>query len=281
MDKSLLAYALTLPDTSTLLTEMVPMRPLVLNEARSHLRKYIATNLKSLFEQVFEKCTVDPSTPYVVNPKEIGRRRLRNTCLGYLCLFKDDQAVQLAKTAFDSATCMTDSLAALGCLANMDEMNAEHKEIKAQALKKFHDTADGDPLVLNKWFSIQATADYKPGDSSKTVVESIKHLMDTHPKFSLKNPNVVRALVSAFANGNIAHFHAEDGSGYELVGNVIRDLDKLNGLVAARLAGVFSSWRKMEQGRSQLMKQELAKIIAMEGLSKDTYEIVSLSLYAK
>ena len=144
-----------------------------------------------------------------------------------------------------------------------------------------HDSADGDPLVLNKWFSIQATADYKAGGSSKSVVESIKHLMDTHPKFSLKNPNVVRALVGAFANSNIAHFHAEDGSGYELVGKAVRDLDKLNGLVAARLAGVFSSWRKMEQGRSILMKQELEKIIAMEGLSKDTYEIVSLSLYAK
>ena len=118
-------------------------------------------------------------------------------------------------------------------------------------------------------------------EDCKNVVQSIQHLMDTHPKFSLKNPNVVRALVSAFANANIAHFHTDDGSGYRLVGQVVQEVDKLNGLVAARLAGVFSSWRKMENSRSLLMKAELEKIIALEGLSKDTYEIVSLSLYAK
>lgn len=146
------------------------------------------------------------------------------------------EARQLCYEAFTSAKCMTDSLSALQCLASMPGNEKE------EALKTFYTRANGDPLVTNKWFSIQATADLP--DTVERILE-----LKNHKDFSIKNPNAVRALVGAFANMNLAQFHREDGQGYKLVGDTVLEVDKVNGLVAARLAGVFSLWRKFESPR--------------------------------
>ena len=286
IDKSLLAYALSLPDETTLSGDMDVMRPAALHQGREYVRGFLAKALWEEFNEAYK--VLDVVKPYEVTPAEIGRRRLKNVCLAYLSTGKDAQASALCRQAFDKATCMTDSLAALNCLVSIPGPDRE------AALKVFYEKANGDPLVLNKWFSIQAMADLP--DSLDQVKALIKH-----PDFSFKNPNRVRALIGAFANMNLAHFHGEDGRGYEMVADVVLEVDKINPLVsmgqscvcrggsrlidihlllqvAARLAGVFSLWRKYEPVLRNKQKEQLDRMLAVEDLSKDTWEIVSQSL---
>ena len=56
------------------------------------------------------------------------------------------------------------------------------------------------------------------------------------------------------------------------------ELDKRNPQVAARLAGVFGTWRRYTPERQTLMEAQLRRIKEAKGISKDTYEIVSRSL---
>ena len=94
-----------------------------------------------------------------------------------------------------------------------------------------------------------------------------------HPKFSLENPNKARSLIGSFSR-NVPHFHAEDGSGYRFIADKVIEIDRFNPQVAARLVQAFNLCNKLEPQRKNLVKQELQRIRAQEGLSKDVGEIV-------
>ena len=57
-------------------------------------------------------------------------------------------------------------------------------------------------------------------------------------------------------------------------------VDKVNRQVAARMAGSssFTSFRKFDERRQGLMRAQLQRILAQDGLSENVYEIVSSSL---
>jgi len=84
----------------------------------------------------------------------------------------------------------------------------------------------------------------------------------------------VRALIGAFS-ANHLRFHNADGSGYRLVGEVIRTLDAVNPQVAARMAGAFESWRRYDQGRQTQMRSELGAIRDLPGISPNLFEVAS------
>ena len=86
------------------------------------------------------------------------------------------------------------------------------------------------------------------------------------------------ALIGAFAMGNPTHFHRPDGNGYELVAGFVIELNRLNPQVAARLASSFNFWRRYEEGRRKLMREQLQRIRKSPGLSRDVSEIVSKAL---
>jgi hypothetical protein len=165
VDRSLLAYALSLPEELTLLGEMPVMRPVALHDAREHVRRALAQALGPELEAVY--AALDVAVPYEATPQEIGRRRLKNVCLSYLSTAKDEAAAARALAAFRKANCMTDSLAALACLASLPG------PAKDEALAAFYERAGGDPLVLNKWFTIQALADLP--DAIDRVVALTQH----------------------------------------------------------------------------------------------------------
>jgi len=160
---------------------------------------------------------------------------------------------------------MTDSLAALACLAQTDSPQRE------AALAEFYDRWQGEPLVVDKWFSVQATA-----DRPETLAE-VRRLID-HPAFEITNPNKVRALIGAFAMANPARFHAASGAGYRLLADFILRLDARNPQVAARLTGPLGRWRRYDPARQALMKQALERILGAPKLSRDVYEIAAKSL---
>ena len=176
-----------------------------------------------------------------------------------------DQYVALAKDQFGSTNNMTDSMAALESVNDLDN------SFRDEALAIFGDRWKDDALVMDKWFSLQARS-RKPG-----VLETIKELLH-HPCFSIKNPNKVRALISVFAMANPTAFHAKDGSGYTFLADKIIELNAINPQVASRLVKPLIDWKKYDAGRQQLMKQSLQRIKAVPDLSRDVFEIVDCGL---
>jgi len=114
------------------------------------------------------------------------------------------------------------------------------------------------------------------GSPRADTVDRVRDLMG-HRAFDIKNPNRVRALIGAFA-GNQLRFNAADGSGYALVGEIVRKLDGLNAQVAARMAGAFETWRRFDAKRQALMRGELEAMLATPGLSSNMFEVVSKML---
>lgn len=160
---------------------------------------------------------------------------------------------------------MTDVLAALHALVNHDNPNRD-KVIADFYMKWRHE-----PLVMDKWFAMQASC-HLPG-----TLDTVKKLLG-HEAFNIKNPNKVRALIGSFCRQNIAQFHHVSGQGYRFLADRILELDPINSQIAARLAAVFSQWRRYDPARQQAMQHELQRIANIRGLSADCYEIVSKSL---
>jgi aminopeptidase N len=138
------------------------------------------------------------------------------------------------------------------------------------ALASFYDRWQAEPLVVNKWFALQAMLE------DEEAVERVERLM-RHPAFTFSNPNRVRSVLGVFG-ANLLGFHRKDGAGYRLLADKAVELDRLNPQVAARLLTAFGRWRRFDAGRQALMRAELERVVAAPGLSRDSYEIASKSL---
>jgi len=160
---------------------------------------------------------------------------------------------------------MTDVLAALAVLIDIDCPE------RAAALDAFYRCWERDPLVVDKWFALQARSAL-PG-----TIGAVRDLT-THPAFTRANPNRLRALVGTFAQANPLHFHAESGAGYAFLGDEVLLLDKANPTTAARLVQPLGQWQRYDAARQALMRAELQRILATPGLSPNTYEMVAKSL---
>jgi aminopeptidase N len=226
--------------------------------ARAAIGQALNSRLRGLYDSLSD------TGGYSIDGRAIGRRSLRNACLSYLIAGGEASAVTLAKAQFDAGQNMTDVLAALGILSNVDCSE------RVDALAAFYAAWRDDPLVLDKWFAIQALSQLP--DTMSAVVA-----LKSHPDFDLRNPNRIRALVSSFA-GNQVRFHDRSGAGYRLYADTIIQLDPSNGQVAARMVSPLGQWRRFDAQRQQLMKAELQRILALPGLSRNTFEMASKSL---
>ncbi len=263
LDGSLRALALALPAERELAQAMPVVDVEGLHAAREFAISDLGRQLRGDFERVYQASL--PQGPTRIDRDSIARRRLKNATLRYLTCAGDPESLARLTRQFEGADNMTDTQAALVLLA-------EHAgPAREAALAAFYARFEGDPLVVDKWFSVQAQS------GAPDTVERVRSLC-RHPAFTLRNPNRVRSLVGAFATANAFHFHAADGAGYVLVADKVLELDPLNPQVAARLAASLSSWRRYDPGRQALMKQQLERLAGAERLSKDVYEIVERSL---
>jgi aminopeptidase N len=159
---------------------------------------------------------------------------------------------------------MTDRQGALGVLVSLDAPE------RAAALDAFYDRFHDDPLVIDKWFALQAAA-----QRPDTVDQVLR--LSTHPNFKITNPNRLRSLAGTFGANHWA-FHSADGRGYAFLAEMILDADKINPQVAARLVPPLGRWRRYESKRSAMMRSALERVAATPGLSKDVFEQVTKSL---
>jgi aminopeptidase N len=258
-DPAFVAEVLSLPPESLLAEQVDVVDPDRLHEARNALRRALAAALKDKFFEMQKR--LGSKTAYSPDPASMGRRALRNACLGYL---SEIGMSSLCAEQFRGADNMTDAMAALACLANADCPERQ------PALDAFYAKWKDDPLVVDKWLAVQATSRL-PG-----ALARVKELLH-HPAFDLKVPNKVYALIRAFS-ANHVRFHAADGSGYAFLADQVIALNALNPQVAARMARGFDRWKRFDLSRQAKAKSELERIRDTAGLSGDVAEIVTKSL---
>ncbi len=263
IDKALAARILTLPSESYIADQMDVVNVEAIHAARQFLRKRLAEHLRGDFLRLYEDNV--ETGPYRFSADDMARRSLKNMALGYLVALDEPAFYELCVDQYEARHNMTDMMAALSLLADLDI------PARQAALDDFYDRFRHDPQVVEKWLALQA------GSSLPNTLDRVKALMD-HPAFDLHNPNKVRALIGRFCAGNPLRFHAADGSGYRFLADRVLELDPLNPSIAARLVKNLSRWRRYDPARQALMKAQLERILATEGLSKDVYEIASRSL---
>ncbi len=261
-DLQFTSEALALPSESFIADQMEVVDPDSIHAARQFLRGELGRHLGPVLRATYDRLA-EPGASQI-DAAAIGRRALRNACLGYLAA-AGAEGVALALAQFDAATNMTDSLAALAVLA------ATEGPGRQAALDAFHARWRSDELVLDKWFAIQAAS---PRPQTVDDVRSLSR----HPDFDMRNPNRVRALVGTFSAANQVRFHDASGDGYRFLADTVIALDPLNGQTASRLAGPLGAWRRQDAGRQALMRAELERILAAGGLSRLTYEKVFKAL---
>ncbi len=263
-DPAFAAQALSLPSEIDLARETgKDVDPDALFAARMGLRAEIGGALLAEAEAAYARYS--QSGPYVPDAAGAGRRALRSVTLDLVAAGDPGKGAALAQGQFAAASNMTDRLSALGALALLGGNARE------AAFDAFYRQFSNDPLVLDKWFSLQAMIP-EPATTARVV-----GLM-SHRDFAMTNPNRVRALVGAFVNANLTRFHALDGSGYDLLTRVVLDLDPKNPQLAARLLSSLRAWRTMEPRRRALIEARLREIVAREGLSADTRDIATRAL---
>jgi aminopeptidase N len=232
-----------------------------IHQARMWLKNALAQRLKNDFMGVYED---NHTTRYEITSNAIARRRLKNLALNYLMSLDEPEIDLICMGQFETADNMTDVMGALSCLVNRDTPERE------KALTAFEAKWREDPLVMDKWFAVQAGS-HLPGALSR-----VQGLM-SHPAFSIRNPNKVRSLIGAFCN-NLAAFHAADGSGYRFLADQVIALDSLNPQIAARMLRMMSRWRRYDESRQLLMRGEFERVLAKSDLSRDVFEIASKSV---
>ncbi|WP_376697408.1 aminopeptidase N [Wenzhouxiangella sp. EGI_FJ10305] len=262
-DPALAAELLTLPSEGELAQDRAPVDVEGIHAARVELLGLLGRRLEDKLLKRFE--ALAPSGEWSSDGPDAARRRLRNVALALLAVGGSESANSLASAHYAGADNMTDRLAAFRTLV--------HNELEGagEALADFEQRFSGDPLVMDKWFAVQATR------SSESTVDDVRRLME-HDAFRLNNPNKVRSLIGALAMSNPMAFHRADGDGYRLIGDLLHKLDDMNPQVGARLVSAFNRWRAYDNKRSAMMKEQLQQLAAKKGLSPDIEEIVTAAL---
>ncbi|MGA1598796.1 MAG: aminopeptidase N [bacterium] len=263
MDAALLAQALAFPDERYLGEQMDVVAVEEIHAVRTELLKQLAHGFAEELRELYR--SLNAPEPYRPDAAGMGRRALKNRCLGLLTTLDQEETRQLAYGQFRNATNMTE---ASGALMALNHLHCRERE---QALAAFYERWQNDPLVITKWFTLQAMS------ALPDTLKNVRHLL-AHPSFDLKNPNKARALIGAFAHSNPVRFHEASGQGYAFLAEQVIALNSLNPTIAARLVGAFNQWKRFDPKRQELMKTQLEAVIRLPQLSGEVHEVVSRAL---
>jgi aminopeptidase N len=264
LEPAFVALLLTLPGEADIAREIGrDVDPDAVFTARSELQAALGGHLGGALLDRYRQ--LSERGPYRYDAESIGARALRNTCLGLLVATRRAEPIALAARQYRMADNMTDRMAALWSLATVDVPE------RAAALDDFYARYAADPLVLDKWFAVQAAI---PEPATLARVKALT----AHAAFSFANPNRVRALIGTFTLANQKEFNRADGAGYGFLVDTVLALDPKNPQLAARLLSALRSWRALEAGRRGRAEAALARVAAAPQLSRDSADIVNRAL---
>ena len=262
-DLAYFSLLLSLPSENYLAERMEIVDFDGIHNARERILKTLAEKFEAQFLAIYNANHKEESGDF--SPEAIGRRRVKNACLAFLSKLNSPQIQNLAQTQFENTKNMTDQMAALGAIVHNNHF------AKTACLEKFYSQWQNEPLVIDKWFILQASS---PAADAFETVQNLR----SHSAFDIKNPNRVRSLIGAFSQTNPVHFHAANGQGYAFLGDAILELNAINPQVASRMVTPLTAWRKVDDARQILMKAQLQRIIDTKDISNDVFELASKSL---
>ncbi len=262
-DPALLAQLLSLPSESIISQGQSVIDPDLVHVAREQVISLIAeqfnNKLMARYRQSFDVNNGNWNT------RQVAHRSLRDTCLSILSRLNTPQSQTLAFTQYENAQCMTDTIAAMSNI-----ISSSHAERQSVVID-FHSKWQKEDLLIYKWLSLQAT------QQNQHSLETVKILTD-HVDFDRTNPNKVFSLIGGFLHSNPTGFHQLSGEGYAFASEWVLILDALNPQVASRMVQCFNQWKRYDNDRQAMMKQEMVKISKHEGLSPDVSEIINKAL---
>jgi aminopeptidase N len=267
LEPAFAAQAIVLPSEADIAREISrDVDPDAIFKARSALRAALGRALGDRLRATYERLT--ERGPYSPDAVSAGRRALRNACLDLIAATGEPASIGLAARQFARADNMTNRMAALATLGLHDVPE------RSAALERFYRQFEKDPLVIDKWFALQAMI---PEAATLERVQTLTR----HPAFAPSNPNRVRALIGAFAHSNQTQFNRADGGGYRFLADTVIGLDGRNPQVAARLIGAFKSWRALEGVRRAHAEAALRQVAAAPSLSRDVTDMTRRALAAE
>jgi aminopeptidase N len=258
------ALLLALPSEQDLSLKSVPADPAAIHEARESLRARMAKDLRDTLNALHADLGTDGAS-FRPDAAGAGRRALCNAALSLLASRPDANIAERAARHYYDSTNMTDAMGGLNALMLL---GAEPFD---RALEHFYQRWQGEPLVVDKWFAIQAS------NPAPDALERVRRLM-RHPAFDAKTPNRLRAVVVSFTSGNPARFHDPSGEGYAFLADQILAVDAFNPMVAARLIEPLGAWRRYKPALADLMLAQLRRIAATPGLSKNVHELAAKAI---
>jgi aminopeptidase N len=264
LEPAFIAQALAPPGEADIAREIGrDVDPDAIFTARTALRAEIGRHLAQPLAQRYAALRGDG--PYCPDALGAGRRALRNACLDLLVAAQAPDAVARAARQYHDADNMTDRFAALATISLRDV--PERADILADFYRRYAD----DPLIVDKWLSLQAAI------PEASTLDRIKALT-THAAFSFANPNRVRSLIGAFSLANQTQFNRADGAGYAFLVDTVLALDPKNPQVAARLLSALRSWRVLEPARRAHALAALKRVAAAPSLSRDSSDIATRAI---
>jgi len=259
------ARLLALPSPKEVLELTEPMDPLATARAWRHVQQALGAELQEAWREIHDRLAADDG-PYRPDPASSGRRALRNLALAYLAAARTGDGRERALAQYRDARNMTERMGALTALLNQDGGDEAAEGILAD----FHARWRHDPLVIDRWFAVQAAA-----PSCDTA--RVRRLM-AHPDFSLRNPNRARSVVFRYCMDNLEGLHTPEGHAFWA--EQVLALDRINPEIAARLARAFDNWARYAPYARDGMRDALLRVHGAAGLSRNVGEIVSKALNA-
>lgn len=260
LDNAFKALLLGVPSEAELWDGTENIDPLRYHQAREALLDTIAVRFLPKWHELNCQAAKQENQSYEYSPEAAGWRTLRNVCRAFVLRADPAHIETVAEKYGEMAQNMTHEWGILSAV------NGNESDTRNRLLAQFADKFSDDALVMDKYFALIGSS--RRSDALQQVQIALQH-----PKFSLENPNKARSLIGSFSR-NVPHFHAQDGSGYRFIADKVIEIDRFNPQVAARLVQAFNLCNKLEPHRKNLVKQELQRIRAQEGLSKDVGEIV-------
>ena len=262
------AIALTLP-SETRIAESQPMiNPIAIRAAIRSLREQLGRQFSHVIMRVFDDNA--PNPVYSPSAAEAGKRAMRAFCFELLLAGGNAKSLLRARQIFETSKNLTERLDALRIIVN------SASPTKFTLLETAEAEWRKEPLLINKWFTLQATATV-PMDECP-IVDVVQNLIERYPGYNVHNPNNVYSLVLAFCQNNLAEFHRPDGAGYKLWVEQVLKLDRINPQVSSRLARCLDNWRRYTPECSKLMFSALKYVYSQPNLSSDLKEVVGKAL---
>ena len=262
-DYAMRAELLTLPSFEDCILDLSLVDVEKIADVRQKFKQYISQDLFSTAQQQYNKLWV--AEDGLMYSEAYGRRGFRNICLELMMCADEQSSLSVCWHQLLNAKTMTDQLYSLQLLSH-----AKNQDVSRDALEYFFKRWSFDPLVVDRWFAVQAL---------NPNIDTLLHVKELtqHELFDFKNPNRVRALIGTFSQMNPCCFHAVNGEGYEFLTECLLILDGINSQISARLATPFTQWKKFGIKHQEKIYGQL-ELLSQRKLSRDLREIVDQSI---